>query len=184
MNGQSAYASAISEWGGWTTDGVGGAGHSCYQSKVSGNLELDALTINPAVAVTGWQAWLIASQLTGADASEAADPDQDGLTNLVEYVLGGSPKADSSVLTPGWSVSGSTPVLTFTRTDASESDSVQSVEWTEDFTTWSSIAVGAASVGAVVVDEQGADADRITVSIPLTAGGSGRVFARLKVVKP
>jgi hypothetical protein len=155
-----------------------------YQSKIAGNLQFDALTIDPAVAVAGWQAWLTASQLTGTDASEAADPDRDGLANLVEYLLGGSPTTDSNPLRPGCSISGGNFVLTFTRTDASESDTVQAVEWTEDFATWTSIPLGVASAGSVVVDERGADADHITVSIPLAAAGSGRVFARLKVVKP
>ena len=154
-----------------------------YQSKISGNLQLDALTINAAIT-GGWQTWLATNQLTGADAEGSADNDLDDLPNLVEYLLGGNPKGDSSALRPQCSISGANLVMTFTRTDAAEIDTTHSVEWTEDFSTWTSIPVGAATGGSVVVDERGGDPDRINVFLPLAAGNPGRIFVRLKVVKP
>jgi hypothetical protein len=74
--------------------------------------------------------------------------------------------------------------MAFTRTDAAEIDTTHSVEWTEDLATWTSIPVGAATGGSVVVDERGENPDLINVFLPLAAGNSGRVFVRLKVVKP
>lgn len=55
--------------------------------------------------------------LTGADALSSADPDQDGVSNLLEFALNGSPVSGSSGGLAGGSlatVGGESPVLTYT----------------------------------------------------------------------
>jgi endonuclease I len=64
-----------------------------YQTKTSGNLQLDKLEISGAVTLTPWSGWLEGYELSGTDAEPGADPDGDGLANLAEYGLGRSPVA-------------------------------------------------------------------------------------------
>jgi endonuclease I len=61
-----------------------------YDTKASGNLQLDQLAIT---AGSPWTAWLAQAGLSGAGAAPDADPDFDSLTNLAEYALGRSPLA-------------------------------------------------------------------------------------------
>ncbi len=66
-----------------------------------------ATTISDTVQVTiaedynTWVARLLASQ-SPANQAKGADPDKDGISNLIEYATGSNPLAANSVLTPTW----------------------------------------------------------------------------------
>jgi autotransporter-associated beta strand protein len=113
-----------------------------------------------------------------------ADPDHDGLPTDVEYVLGTDPgSADPSVI-QSQLVEGSL-VLTFPRTDASETMGLQvAVEAGDDLLTWPLVyQIGAtteASSPGVSISENDEAPDTIIVTIP--TGGSARHFARLRVM--
>ncbi len=80
--------------------------------------------------------------------------------------------------------SGSNFVVTFKRSDISELDTVQTVQYGNDFVGWTNIPVGASpGSGMVSITENSptADFDSITVTIP-TAGAT-KFFARLRVTK-
>lgn len=115
----------------------------------------------------------------------SADYDADGLSNLLEYTLGGSPLvSDAASIMPVGSRSGANFVVTFKRSDASEADTVQTVQYGNDFVGWTNIPVGASpGSGMVSITENSptADFDSVTVTIP-TAGAT-KFFARLRVTK-
>lgn len=101
-------------------------------------------TTASVTASTPWQSWrsteFTAGELTNLSVSgEAADPDQDGLSNLVEYALGLEPKTgNASPLTVGSSESALT--LTYTRNLAA-TDTVLQIQRsnTLDSSSWQNV---------------------------------------------
>ncbi len=118
--------------------------------------------------------------LTAAQKLSTADPDHDGIKNLLEFVLGGNPTLSSQSILPTQQVNNTNIVFSFLRSDASETFTTLEVEISTNLIDWTSIpplAVGSSSAGAVAVAENLAAPDAITVTIP--RNGSPRKFARL-----
>lgn len=136
------------------------------------------------VLAQGYAAFVTASGLTvGVNDGKLADPDNDGISNQLEYVLGGDPlTADQSIL-PKQTLGGGNLTLTFKRSDLSESDAVVTVQVSTDLQTWpTELAIGATSAASasgvtVVEDSPNAELDTITVVIPV--GSDGKKFVRV-----
>ena len=113
-----------------------------------------------------------------ASKSPTADPDGDGIANLMEYVLaGGDPVVPSLSILPTLASVGDDLVLSYTRNDESEADTTQVGQWTTDLTIWNDVV-------PVVVNENGALADDMTVTVPKSNAVNGKLFLRLKVTMP
>lgn len=132
----------------------------------------------------------ITSGLAGGDAAPGADPDSDGLNNLVEFVLGGqpnpaNPNASSVALAPTQVIVGSNLIFTYRRTDLSTTEAglVTSVEFGTNLSGWTTAVNG---VGGVTITETpdgfGSGVDKVEVSIPM--GTETKLFARLKATLP
>ena len=132
--------------------------------------EVSALYAPPAVE--SYDSWL-AAQATPVPAGQrdtAADPDADGLPNLLEYALAGDPMSAASAPSVTHSLTPSLPYslrLTFTRHRA---DLDYAVEASSDLVTWTIIATNPASVG-----------QSATVADPVPLAESPRRFLRLRV---
>ena len=115
--------------------------------------------------------------LSTADKLPTADPDGDSINNLMEFVLGGNPVVSSQSILPTQATVGSNLVLSYKRSDASEFPATtQTGQWSTDLSTWT-------TVTPVLVAENGAAADDMTISVPTSNAVAGRLFVRLKVVK-
>jgi autotransporter-associated beta strand protein len=141
------------------------------------------VTTGPLV---GFGSWVTGFDLAVADQDPASDPDADGLNNLLEYTLGGNPGlTDAASIVPTGSKDGlGNYTFTFQRSDLSETDSTQFVEYGNDLTVWGSYPIGASPGTAPVViqeDLPSSTIDTVTVSIPTL--GATKFFARLKVGK-
>jgi autotransporter-associated beta strand protein len=112
-----------------------------------------------------------ASKLPGAD------PDSDGITNLMEFVLGGSPVVSSRSILPTLASVGADLVLSYTRSDDSESVTTQVGQWSTDLSTWTNVA-------SALVNENGAAADSMSITVPKSNAGNGKLFLRLSVGTP
>ena len=133
-------------------------------------------------AGSGYAAWATTMKLTAANNGANQDPDSDGISNLMEYVLGGDPLAASTSILPVQTSDATHIYLSFSRSVASKSDTTQFVQWSTDLSTWTSIPVGSASAGAVNVVTNGSNPETVTVTIPRSnAGAGGRLFTRLQV---
>ncbi|GAA5484758.1 beta strand repeat-containing protein [Haloferula sargassicola] len=136
-------------------------------------------------AVTGFDSWILGYGLDAADRGETADPDGDGIVNLLEYVLGGDPSVGDASIAPAAAKSGNNLVMTFKRSDASEGDVAASLQYGSGLASWTTVTVPAANgtSGGVTftVVENGTDPDDVTATIP--AGGSAKFFGRLQAVK-
>jgi fibronectin-binding autotransporter adhesin len=106
------------------------------------------------------------------------DPDQDGVANLLEFVLGGSPIVSSQAQLPTATIVGSNLVLSYKRSDESEAPATTQIgQWSSDLQTWNAIT-------PVLVSENGELADDMTVSTPTSNAVGGKLFIRLNVATP
>lgn len=134
--------------------------------------------------ISGFASWTGDNGLTGANAAFGADPDQDGIPNGVEFVLGGqpnpaNPNANSCDLLPNPQVVGNDFVFTYTRNDAAAYLN-PTVEFDADLSgVWTTAVHG---FNATIEVTPGSPADTVRVSIP--RNGAAKLFARLKVVEP
>jgi uncharacterized repeat protein (TIGR03803 family) len=133
----------------------------------------------------GFAAWLTAAGGAGGATAAGSDPDKDGTSNAIEYVLGSNPLLADFPAQPAATFTPSQIIFTFLRADASESpDLTLTVETGETLQSWpSGYLIGpntASSSPGVSVVENGTSPDLITVTIPKFS--SLLKFARLKAV--
>ena len=140
------------------------------------------VTTNPSLPVTqSYASWINGVTDTGFN----ADPDRDGISNLIEYAFGGSP-AQSSALTPdGRSLR---PVLGKTasnllihyplRTDAAARGLTETLEFSTDMRVWSSTLPVGASTGLAAYSPNALGFVEATVTLPL---GGQACFVRVRV---
>jgi autotransporter-associated beta strand protein len=179
---------------------VGNYGGTDLKISYTGNSDTNAITGgNDIVLYTGasspydtWAAGTFANPFTNT--APGVDFDNDGLSNLLEFVLGGDPTISQAGIAPVASTSGGNLVLTFKRSDASELAPAVTVtvELSTDltFTTPSDdILIGPASdagpiapSGASYTVSNSGGLDTITVSI--TQGTAPKKFARVKAIQP
>ena len=132
-----------------------------------------------------YKAWVnIYPSLYGATALPGADPDHDGISNLMEYVLGGIPTVGSEAILPTQALNPASLTFTYSRASSSLNDTTQVVEWTNDFVTWNEIPVGPASADPVTIIANGNAPDTVIVTIPRSSELNGLLFARLRVSSP
>jgi autotransporter-associated beta strand protein len=158
-----------------------------YELVVDGN----SLKLNSTSPGSPFTTWAGLNNLTGNDALPETDVENDGLENVLEFVLGGNPKAsDTPPVHPLIVESANAITLTFKRSDASELQPVTvKVQVSADLATWNpadEITIGATggtgpNGATYTVDETG-DLDTVVVTIPKNSANTK--FARVKAVIP
>ena len=128
-------------------------------------------------------AWRLASFTTAelADSSisgDSADPDHDGLSNLMEYTLGLPPKDPTATNRPYASIATGYLTLTYTHAKAAIDVSLV-VEQSNDLVHWQS---GPGYVQQVSCVDEGA-IQRITVQLTSPVAGASGAFLRLRVTR-
>ncbi len=148
------------------------------------------VTLPAAMAFTSWTSNM---RLPTAEATASADPDNDGIPNALECVLGGEANpgnagSNSADLLPTSSPSSGDLVFRFKRKDASEGMVDLTFEWSSDlsFATSNTVAIGATSSntnGGILVEitEDSPDeaTDDIVITVPAAEAVDGKLFGRL-----
>lgn len=103
--------------------------------------------------------------------------------------MGGNPQTANVSIAPKVSLDATDVILTFNRSDATETTSTQYVQWSSDLLTWTDVHVGASSntnaQGVVVsVTENAAAPDVISVSVPRSLSMNGHLFVRVRATMP
>jgi autotransporter-associated beta strand protein len=123
-----------------------------------------------------------------SDTSKEGDPDHDGISNLMEFVLNGHPGVANTGILPAMGLSSTHFTFTYVRREDSKEVN-QVVQYGTDLSGWTNViipdAAGESTAGAAtVVVNDGVPAsgpDTVTVSIPFTEAVGGKLFARLFV---
>jgi hypothetical protein len=75
------------------------------------------------VRVDGFASWADSwTEPPLSDKAPGADPDNDGISNLLEYILGGDPRVSDTGILPEATIQGDFLVLSYKRSDASKLD--------------------------------------------------------------
>lgn len=164
-----------------TAPGFPGAGY--WSIAQSGNALVLNYTLTPP---DPYLAWVAPFNLT--DPAKGADPDGDGIENLLEFVLDGNPGAsDPGILPDPPTLTTDHFEISFSRREDSKTTVNQTVQYGTTLAAWTDIAIpdaaGTHTVGvATVIVDDGTPAsapDTVIVRIPRTAAAAGRLFARL-----
>jgi hypothetical protein len=127
------------------------------------------------VAGTPFEIWLDSFGLAGADRLPDADPERDGVSNIIEYVTGGNPNLADTGKLPKGEVIGDNLVVSFDRPDSVSGVSIRFeagvnlLSWPDLFTVGSSPEVSSV--------ENGSAPDTITLTLP--RAGNPLRFVRL-----
>ncbi len=124
-------------------------------------------------------AWIDATWPTLSDKTAAGDPDHDGISNLLEYVLkNGDPSVSNPIVLPTVDASGANFVFTYYRR-AGATGTTQTFEYGTDLDGWASVAIPGGA--GVTVTDQGDGIDKVEISV--AKGANTSLFGRLRVVK-
>jgi hypothetical protein len=141
------------------------------QAGATPNTPYGAWAANPAQGLTA-----------GVNDGPMDDPDHDGISNVLEFVLGGAPMVSSQTILPKLTRSGGSWFYEYDRSDLSQPPATtQEVEYGNNLSGWEPITIPLTGAGPVVTITPGSPADHVKVAIP-EPGGNG--FVRLKVTHP
>ena len=109
------------------------------------------------------------------------DDDKDSIANLLEYVLGGNPRAISSGILPIVTAPSGNLVFSFRRIQATTADTTQIFQHGTNLSDWVEVPIvdGAGGIVAIQPDPPQAGTDTVTITVP--EGTHARRFGRLKV---
>ena len=121
-----------------------------------------------------WRQTQFGTTANSSSAADTADADGDGVTNLLEYALGGDPRSALNAPAPvaASQISNSRIQLTFPRL---RSELTYAVEASSDLITWTTIATNPGVVGQSVT---------VTDTVNLATATPARRFLRLRVTAP
>ncbi|WP_035613283.1 LamG-like jellyroll fold domain-containing protein [Haloferula sp. BvORR071] len=154
--------------------GVYGSSH--VSGRIMGN---GTLTVTEGPAAPPYQLWATANGIAGADPN--ADTDGDGISNGIEFVIGGNPNGPDAALLPVMTQDGSNLKFIYRRTDASSANYPLKVEISTNLAAGSWTPAPENSTDPVLVESDGfgPGVDKVTVTI--RTQGNQKFFARLKV---
>lgn len=148
----------------WRISYTGGTGNDVVLTRVN---------------LTAWQTWQatnFGSSTNTGEFAEDADKDKDGVPNLIEYACGTNPNLNTPCPL-STNRSGSTLEYIYTK-NKSATDVSYSVEWSDNFTTWSTSSI----TQTLVPGSDNGVTQQIKISVP--SNPNGRRFLRLKVSRP
>lgn len=167
-----------------TVDATAFTGGGSWAVQVQGNL---LKLVYTAPLPNTFEGWAESKGLTGNDALRDADPDHDGIKNVLEYLFGtepnpANPGSNSSAAVPTLSVKPTTLDFVYRRTTASMASVEPIVQISAELQFWLTADSNLGVTTEVQPDGFGAGIDKVTVHVPRELAGSGPLFVRLLVL--
>lgn len=163
-----------------------------YRTSLLSGPGLLLVSTGPSLSAQPYVSWAAGQGLTGAAAAFTADPDNDGIGNGLEWILGGNGSTNNaSTSLVQYSLDATDLILNFTRVDGSEGRATLTVMYGSDLQnvqSWNVLNIGSVSDSipggpSVTVVENGSSTDNITVRIPRNLSVNGKLFARLEAIQ-
>jgi len=138
------------------------------------------LTVTSGPATANYATWSgrAIHNLTGGP---AADDDNDSIPNILEYVLGGNPRAASSNILPNSTTTAGTLAFTFRRISSTTADTTQVFQHSTDLSGWTDVPVVTGGMVTIQPDTPQPGTETITITLPPSTDTTPQRFARLKV---
>jgi autotransporter-associated beta strand protein len=140
-----------------------------------------SLIVQNGPSADAFASWMTTNYPTIAspDNAPGADPDNDGITNLMEYVLqGGDPSVATTGALPTVNASGTDFVFTYFRR-AAATGTIQTFQYGNNLSGWTDVPVIAGGIVSITSPEAGIEQIVITIA----KGAETKLFGRLQVVK-
>ncbi|CAA6692735.1 MULTISPECIES: dienelactone hydrolase family protein [unclassified Lentimonas] len=133
---------------------------------------------------SAYGAWAADKGLSGADRHISADPDLDGMSNLMEYVLGRDPALSTEENHPEVDATSGDLVFTFNRLEASAANTTQVFQYGSDLQGWDDVRLTAPIDSEVTLGTAVDGIQPVTVTISKNLAVDDKLFGRLKVTLP
>jgi hypothetical protein len=170
--------------------GVVGGGTYETTIAISSTGVVTASTPAPASAFTTWINTFNPPLTNSSDRLEAADPDNDEIENVLEFVLNGNPSVSSTDKLPTLNATGTDFVFSFTRRADSAAEVAQVFEYSADLVDWTTnppvtipTAPGTSGFATVGVSTGTAPNQVQAVTITIPKGSNTKLFGRLRAIK-
>jgi hypothetical protein len=119
-------------------------------------------------------------EIEAPENAPTADPDKDGIANLVEYVVqGGDPSVSTTGILPTLDASGENFVFTYLRRTAA-TGVTQTFQYGNDLSGWTDVPIIEGGMISITSPEAGIEQVVITVD----KGAEIELFGRLQVTRP
>lgn len=160
-----------------TATSESGGTYYVVATNVLGSDTSEVATVTLSGGASAYATWASAQGLTtGVNDGSNQDPDGDGLSNALEFALGGQPLSATSAPRPTFARVGSTYTFTYdVKTDALSEFEVTAQSST-DLATWTNVVHGVGGV-SLVTSPLDASTQRVVVTLP---AGPARLFARIR----
>lgn len=158
--------------------------HPTYGSFFSGT---GSLIVTSGPSSTPFESWMNSFQTLSAEQKlPTADPDADGVGNLLEFVLNGSPILADSHILPTASLSPTHATFTFTRREESASATSLAFESSTSLTpgSWVSYTISPTPAPEITLGPLANGARTVTIRVPIAPGNPTTRFGRLRVSAP
>lgn len=135
---------------------------------------------------SAYDSWATSKGLTGANNGATQDPDFDGISNVLEFVLDGNPLTSDTGKLPVSTQDATNFYFDFNRRDDSVGEAALTFEYGTTLASWpSTVAIPAAATPVagppVTITDNGGGTHHVKVTVP--KAGNTKFFGRLKAVK-
>jgi hypothetical protein len=136
-------------------------------------------TVSSSAQPVPLTAFLVDAGVPANQRASTDDPDEDGIPNELEFVLGGSPlSADTNILPTATPAPGGTSLIFTYRRKIAAAAIPQTVQYTTNLSSAWTAAVHGVDGVTIVTASLDAQTEQVTTTVPTTGG---KVFARLSV---
>ena len=142
---------------------------TCIVSNYGGTTTTSAATLSVfATGIEVWQFDFFGTNANAGSAADDADPDSDGLKNIIEYALGSNPLLSNAAAAPVAAISGGSLSMNITQ-PADVGGVTYGAEWSANFLDW------------YPISDAGSGAQH---SFAAPIAGNPQLFMRFKVTRP